>query len=81
MNTYIGLGCFIRTVYQFISQSMGQPDNRKAARDPWNKPIAGAMSAFWKLQLLKSDSITWLVLLYRSVYPFGLWICCGSITQ
>ena len=44
---------------------MGRPDKWKAARDsqfvrkkkwiPWNKPIAGAMSASWKLQLFESD--------------------------
>ena len=44
---------------------MGRPDKRKAARDsqfvrkkkriPWNKPIAGAMSASRKLQLFESD--------------------------
>ena len=44
---------------------MGLPDKRKAARDsqfvrkkkriPWNKPIAGAMSASRKLQLFESD--------------------------
>ena len=44
---------------------MGRPDKRKAARDsqffrkkkriPWDKPIAGAMSASQKLQLFESD--------------------------
>ena len=44
---------------------MGRPDKWKAAREsqfarkkkriPWNKPIPGAMSASWKLQLFESD--------------------------
>ena len=44
---------------------MGRPDKQKAARDsqfirkkkriPWNKLIAGAMSASRKLQLFESD--------------------------
>ena len=34
--------------------------------------------ASWKIQLLESESITWLVLLCSSTYPFGLWIYCGS---
>ena len=37
------------------------------------------MSASRKLQLLESESVTWLVLLRCSVYPIGLWIYCGSI--
>ena len=50
---YTGLGYFIRTAYQFNSQSMGRPDKRKAEethgllgkkRIPWNKPIAGVLN-------------------------------------
>ena len=33
LNIHIGLGYFIRTAYQFSSQSMGQPYKRKTARD------------------------------------------------
>ena len=68
LNIYTGLGYLICLKFQFNSQSMGRPeDKRKAARAPvcWvkkripgNKPIAGAMSASQKLQLLESDSVT-----------------------
>ena len=38
------------------------------------------MSISQTLRWLESDSITWLVLLCCSIYPFGLWIHCGSVT-
>ena len=44
--------------------------------------MAGAMGASKKLKLLEeSNSITWLVLLSCSIYPFEFWIYGGSLKQ
>ena len=82
------IGYFIRTTHQFNARSMGRTDKQEAAIDsrfvglkkgvPWSKSITGAMSAFQKLQLLESDSITGIVLLCCSVNHFGLRIYCGG---
>ena len=48
---------------------------------PWYKPISGTMSDSQKLCSPESDGITYLVLLFCPVYPFGLCIYCVSTTQ
>ena len=84
LNMYTGLSYFIGTTYiDWIRKVWVHLINEKAARDSWfvYLPITGVMSATRKLQLLGSDSITWLMLLCSSTYPFVLWIYCGSITR
>ena len=80
---YTSLGYFIRTAYQLNSQSMNRHDKQKATRDswfvrwkkriPWNKIIAGVMSATWKLQLLESDPIVW-QLSFWQMFSLHIWI-------
>ena len=73
LNIYNGLGYFIRTthinwihkVWAYVISKRQQETNGLLGKKrlSWNKPIMGTMSVFRKLQLLESDSVTWLVLL------------------
>ena len=89
LSIYTGLGLFHSYyTYQLNSQSMGRMKGSKRLTVWWVKKANSMEKTYGislynlfasrKLQLLESESITWLVLLCSSTYPFGLWIYCCS---
>ena len=75
LNIYTGLGYFIRATHISLIHKIWVALITKGSYR------LTALGTSWKLQLLESNLVTWLLLLYCSVYLFELWIHCGSITR
>ena len=89
LNIYTGLGYFIfyfTTIYKVYVDLVNERQHNtqgflRKIREPHEINLSRTMSASRKLQLLESDWITRFMSLCFSVYPFGIYICWGTITR